>query len=70
MAKFMEKGDKHTDETKDKLKKVMALHGGYAELRRWKAGKGPDLRTPFGKYIARVQENIIEDLVGYPEELN
>lgn len=66
MGRFTQKGDRRgpiSNETRKKLSRRLS-HGGYRELERWKAGKGPDKRTAFGQHIAKIEENIIADLGG------
>jgi hypothetical protein len=65
--RFWRKGDRRevSTETRQRISEACSLHGGYKELKRWKAGKRPDRRTPFGRYIATVEETIVEDLGGH-----
>lgn len=67
MGKFIQKGDTRevSVETRRKISEACSLHGGYKELRRWKEGKRPDRRTPFGRYMAAVEQNIVDDLGGH-----
>ena len=51
-------------ETRRKISEACSLHGGYRELKKWKAGKRPDRRSRFGKYIALIEEAIVDDLGG------
>jgi hypothetical protein len=64
--KFTQRGDKRvvSTETRKKISEACSLHGGYRELRRWKQSKKPDRRTPFGRYMAAVEQNLIDDLGG------
>ena len=65
-GKFTQKGDKQETsvETRRKISEACSLHGGYKELKRWKEGKLPDRRTHFGRHIAAVEQNILDDLGG------
>jgi len=65
MTKNASKRREVSAETRAKISEACSLHGGYKELRRWKQGKRPDRRTPFGRYMAVVEQNIVEDLGGH-----
>ena len=67
-GRFTKKGDKRdkvSAKTRKKISDACSLHGGYKELTRWKDGKRPDRRTHFGRYIASVEQGMIDDLGGH-----